>query len=243
MNPRGYLYYIDENIQECYIGVSSIPDSKNQFRLGKIFLWNFYTVLDYDQNLIKIGVNVGSKDIAKAEIDGGSTEKTKAKNGTGYLYILEVSGILTLVFGFYKLVQHKRKSHTVDPESECGEEGEVNTGIQDESAESFIVPKDSFTSNAESIEKQADLFTDPGTAKPEQAKPKEIIEDSKIVLTPLQASATIVNLVLATGPFTYPQGFVLLGPVLSLFLLAMTTFIAYVTATFMIEAIAVSNAM
>jgi hypothetical protein len=61
-------------------------------------------------------------------------------------------------------------------------------------------------------------------------------------LTPIQASATIVNLVLATGPFTYPQGFVQLGPVLSLTLLAITCFIAYVTSTFMIEAISVANA-
>jgi len=61
-------------------------------------------------------------------------------------------------------------------------------------------------------------------------------------MSPLQASATVVNLLLATGPFTYPQGFVALGPVLSLSLLAITCCVAYITATFMVEAISVANA-
>jgi hypothetical protein len=62
-------------------------------------------------------------------------------------------------------------------------------------------------------------------------------------MSPLAASATVVNLVLATGPFTYPQGFVLLGPVISLSLLFITTIVAYITATFMVEAISVAQAM
>lgn len=61
-------------------------------------------------------------------------------------------------------------------------------------------------------------------------------------MTPLAASATIVNLLLATGPFSYPQGFVELGPVVSTILLAISCIIAYITATFMIEAISVANA-
>lgn len=61
-------------------------------------------------------------------------------------------------------------------------------------------------------------------------------------MTPLQASATVINLVLATGPFTYPQGFVQLGPVLSSILMVVTCVIAYMTATFMVEAISVANA-
>lgn len=64
---------------------------------------------------------------------------------------------------------------------------------------------------------------------------------AKLTLTPFQGSATIINLVFATGPFTYPQGFVQLGPVLSLFLLGMTCLISYISATFLIEAISVAN--
>ena len=44
IHPRGYLFSSDG---ECHIGIESIPDSLNQFRLGTIFLRNFYTVFDY----------------------------------------------------------------------------------------------------------------------------------------------------------------------------------------------------
>ena len=60
-------------------------------------------------------------------------------------------------------------------------------------------------------------------------------------MSPIQGSATLINLLLATGPFTYPQGFVLLGPVISLILLTLTTFIAYISATFIIESISVAS--
>jgi hypothetical protein len=46
--------------EECFIGVQSIPDNFNQYRLGTIFLRNFYTGLDYENNLIMIGVNKGT---------------------------------------------------------------------------------------------------------------------------------------------------------------------------------------
>lgn len=59
-------------------------------------------------------------------------------------------------------------------------------------------------------------------------------------MSPLAASATVINLLLATGPFTYPEGFVQLGPVTSSVLLIITCFIAYVTALFMVEAISVA---
>ena len=62
-----------------------------------------------------------------------------------------------------------------------------------------------------------------------------------MTLTPIEASCAIVNLLLATGPFTYPLGFVMLGPVVSLLLLATMTFVAYITATFMVEAISTAS--
>ena len=61
-------------------------------------------------------------------------------------------------------------------------------------------------------------------------------------MSPLAAAATATNLLLATGPFTYPEGFCSLGPVTSSILLAITCFVAYVSATFMIEAISVAAA-
>ena len=44
-------------------------------------------------------------------------------------------------------------------------------------------------------------------------------------MSPIAASATIVNLLLATGPFTYPQGFVQLGPVTSSVLMMVIMYI------------------
>lgn len=62
-------------------------------------------------------------------------------------------------------------------------------------------------------------------------------------MTQMQAMATVINLTLGTGPFSYPQGFAKLGPILSSLLMALTTMISYMTATFMIEAISTANAM
>jgi hypothetical protein len=62
-------------------------------------------------------------------------------------------------------------------------------------------------------------------------------------MTPLAGAATATNLLLATGPFTYPHGFVNLGPVTASLMLAVTCFIAFITATFMIEAISVAAAV
>ena len=62
-------------------------------------------------------------------------------------------------------------------------------------------------------------------------------------MSPLQASATVINLLLATGPFSYPQGYVALGPVISTTLMLVTCFIAYMTATFMVEAVSIANTL
>ena len=60
-------------------------------------------------------------------------------------------------------------------------------------------------------------------------------------MSPLAASATVVNLLLATGPFTYPYGYVSLGPVVAAPLLFITCFLAYITATYMVEAISIAQ--
>jgi hypothetical protein len=60
-------------------------------------------------------------------------------------------------------------------------------------------------------------------------------------VTPLVASSTVVNLLLATGPFTYPYSYVGLGPILSSIIMFFTCFLAYVTATYMVEAISLAT--
>ena len=61
-------------------------------------------------------------------------------------------------------------------------------------------------------------------------------------ITPLAASATVINLVLATGPFTFPYAFVKCGIVLGTILMFLTMLVAYLMSTFMVEAISVSCA-
>ena len=61
-------------------------------------------------------------------------------------------------------------------------------------------------------------------------------------MSPLAASATVVNLLLATGPFSYPYGYVSLGPASSSPLLFIVAILAYKTATYHVETISVAAA-
>lgn len=61
-------------------------------------------------------------------------------------------------------------------------------------------------------------------------------------MTPLAASSTVVNLILATGPFSYPYAYTSLGPVISAPLLFITAILAYVTATYLVDALSVAVA-
>jgi len=61
-------------------------------------------------------------------------------------------------------------------------------------------------------------------------------------MSPLAASATVINLILATGPFTYPYGYTSLGPVISAPLLFMTAILAYITAIYLVEALSIASA-
>lgn len=62
-------------------------------------------------------------------------------------------------------------------------------------------------------------------------------------MSPLAASATVVNLLLATGPFSYPYGYVSLGPAISAPLLFIVAVLAYITATYLVETISVAAAI
>lgn len=66
INSKGYLYNLPGQT-DCFVGVSSIPDSANHYRLGTIFMRNFYVGLDFDQNLVVFGL---TQDKDTAEIHG-----------------------------------------------------------------------------------------------------------------------------------------------------------------------------
>jgi len=68
IKPEGYLYSYN-NQNDCFIGIQSIPDDSNQYRLGTIFLRNFYVGFDYKKNKIAIGLNAGT---GNANIIGSS---------------------------------------------------------------------------------------------------------------------------------------------------------------------------
>ena len=71
ISPRGYLYRLQGQDNDCFIGIESIPDSENHYRLGRIFLRNFYTTLDFDKNLIMLGVN--ARTAGESEMIGHTT--------------------------------------------------------------------------------------------------------------------------------------------------------------------------
>ncbi|CAI2365970.1 unnamed protein product [Moneuplotes crassus] len=64
-----------------------------------------------------------------------------------------------------------------------------------------------------------------------------------VPLTPMAAGATMLNLVLASGPFSYPYGFVNTSPFLGIVLMGVISVFSYMTATFMVEALSISCAM
>lgn len=62
-------------------------------------------------------------------------------------------------------------------------------------------------------------------------------------MTPFAASSTVVNLILATGPYAYPYSYNALGPVISAPLLFLMAILAYITATYLVEALSIGVAV
>jgi len=62
-------------------------------------------------------------------------------------------------------------------------------------------------------------------------------------MSPLAASSTVVNLLLATGPFSYPYGFANLGPWLAFPIMISCCGLSYITATWLVEAVSIANAV
>ena len=66
-------------------------------------------------------------------------------------------------------------------------------------------------------------------------------EADKPTMNPLAVTSVLANFLFATAPFTYPFGFVRCGPALSIPLLCVSCFCSYMTAEFLIEAVASVN--
>lgn len=93
---------------KCFIGLEGIPDKYNQIRLGTVFLRNFYTVLDYDNNLIALGLNLQGSAAETATINGKGGASSPAQSSGGGLL-----GFLLIVFflggGIYAFLYWKKK--------------------------------------------------------------------------------------------------------------------------------------
>jgi len=102
LRPRGYLYHLDGQTKTCFIGIQKIPNSANQYRLGTIFLRNFYTALDFDNNLILMGINKGASDRAKAYIDGRISNPYRSGGMTigVVIVILLIAFAVAIIFYF-----------------------------------------------------------------------------------------------------------------------------------------------
>jgi hypothetical protein len=111
IKPKGYLYSLATQ-QDCFIGISSLPDSLNQYRLGTIFLRSFYLGLDFEQDLVLMGINKGRED-SHAEILGKSENPLLPKNGLGVgwwilTFILMLVGIGGFIYWRQRKIEKER---------------------------------------------------------------------------------------------------------------------------------------
>jgi len=92
------------------VGLESIPGTSNEYRLGTIFLKNFYTALDFDKDLIIIGVNKGSSAQASATIDGhvgNPYKKAVRRNWSGTFILILFLVIIGVAVFYYICIRHK----------------------------------------------------------------------------------------------------------------------------------------
>ena len=67
IHPRGYLSPMFGDERFCVLGIEGISDSLNEYRLGSVFLRNFYVGLDYEYNQLVLGLNKGNIDASMSQ--------------------------------------------------------------------------------------------------------------------------------------------------------------------------------
>lgn len=93
----------------CQIGIHATQGESNEYRLGTIFLRNFYTALDYDADLIAIGVNRGSAQLAKATLVGHRANPLiQPKRGSvAGIFILVILVVLATVAAVFFILRRR----------------------------------------------------------------------------------------------------------------------------------------
>ena len=99
------MYALGSNQRDCFIGIQSIPDKYNQYRLGTIFLRNFYTGLDFDNNYILLGINDGT---STANLIGKTANPFLKKQGNGALIFVIIFVVLMLMVAAACYIRAKR---------------------------------------------------------------------------------------------------------------------------------------
>lgn len=95
IKPKGYLYPSFTDESDCYIGVEGIPDSYNEYRLGSIFLRNFFIGLDYEDDSLHIGLR---KDNIDAEIHGhAKNPNIKNESNPTLMYVVIFLAVLVII--------------------------------------------------------------------------------------------------------------------------------------------------
>jgi len=71
LKPAGYTYSMPDS-NDCFIGISPTDNKDFNYRLGTIFLRNFYVALDYENNYIGFAQNIDMWD-ESTKFEGSSS--------------------------------------------------------------------------------------------------------------------------------------------------------------------------
>lgn len=92
-------------MDDCFIGIASIPDKYNQYRLGTIFLRNFYTGLNFDKNMLLIGLNKGT---VSAELHGKAENPFKPVSSSGAVVFVVIFLIVMFLIALVCFIRAKK---------------------------------------------------------------------------------------------------------------------------------------
>lgn len=89
------------NQDDCFIGVQKLPENQEVIRLGTLFLKNVFVGLDYEQNMIMLGVNKGTNVVKIAgktnNPNVSPTPPPKRRSSNGLFFLLLFIFILVII--------------------------------------------------------------------------------------------------------------------------------------------------
>jgi len=118
INPKGYLFsYGNQN--DCFIGIQSVRNAA-QYRLGTIFLRNFYVGFDYENSKMAIGLNKGTSNAAirgssplNIENEASKEEQAKKNNRAIVFVILFLVLMVGVALFFFFRARKAEKANVI----------------------------------------------------------------------------------------------------------------------------------